>query len=68
MHAEGMLMTRVSEYAGDGDYFVIPTSIKKRRRMSGSLLVVEVHDQLASLHTITNPCVLSEQLGDNLVL
>ena len=64
MHAEGMLMARVSCYAGDGDYFVTPTSSKKRRRVSGSLLFVEVHDQLTSPHTITNPCVLS----DNLVL
>ncbi len=29
MHAEGMLMARVSCYAGDGYYFVTPTGIKK---------------------------------------
>ena len=46
MHAEGMLMARVSKYAGDGDYFVTPTSITKETWVSGSLLVVEVHDQL----------------------
>ena len=57
-------MARVSCYAGDGDYFVTPTSSKRRRRVSGGLLVVEVHDQLITPH----PCVSSENLGENLVL
>ena len=39
MHAEGMLVALVSAYAGDGDYFVTPPSGKKRRRVSGDLLV-----------------------------
>ena len=32
-------MALVSAYAGDGDYFVTPPSGKKRRRVSGDLLV-----------------------------
>ncbi len=52
MHAE-MLMARDSCYVGDGDYLVTPTSNKKETP-GGILLVlqlvVEVHDQLISLH------------------
>ncbi len=46
MHTEVMLMARVSCYAGDGYNFFTPTSIKKETCVSGSLLVVEVFDQL----------------------
>ena len=37
MHAEGMLMTRVSGNAGDGYYFITPTSIKKETPGVGRL-------------------------------
>ena len=42
-------MARVSCYAGDGDYFVTPTSSKKRRRVSGSMLVPTSLDGASSL-------------------
>ena len=37
MHAEGMLMARVSGNAGDGYYFITPTSIKKETPGVGRL-------------------------------
>ena len=38
-HAEGILVATVLDFADDGDYYVAPYGSKKRRRVSGALLI-----------------------------
>ena len=51
MHAEGMLMARVSCYAGGDYYFVTPTSIKKRRGCGAACSLLR-YTISSSLHTL----------------
>ena len=38
MHAEGILVAKVLEFANEGHYYVTPLGSKRRRRVSGKLL------------------------------
>ncbi len=39
MHAEGILVAKVLDFADEGHYYVAPIDSKKRRRVSGALLI-----------------------------
>ena len=39
MHAEGILVAKVLDFADEGHYYVAPIDSKKRRRLSGALLI-----------------------------